>query len=139
MQKKQGIFKRYLGLGTMLATIYFGMGNIDKARTLAEESDALNRKIGICLISAIPHLCLEPSIICWGEWNKGEQYLKEALNISLKINNTQQISNSYGFLGWFYYDRGEYVKAKECFEKMSEIEEKTGKKLSKYQIINGLL
>jgi KaiC/GvpD/RAD55 family RecA-like ATPase len=48
--------------------------------------------------------------------------------MSLRINNTQQISNSYGFLGFCYYDRGEYIQAKEYFEKMSQIDEKTGKK-----------
>jgi tetratricopeptide (TPR) repeat protein len=68
----------------------------------------------------------------FGEWTKGEQYLKESLSISLKINNTQMISNGYGFLGWSYYDKGEYAKARECFEKMSEIYEKTGAKA--YQI-----
>jgi tetratricopeptide (TPR) repeat protein len=73
-----------------------------------------------------------------GEWNKSEQYLKESLSISQKINNTQQISDSYGFLGFCYYDRSEYAKAKECFDKMSEIDEKTGKKavqISNYQWI----
>jgi tetratricopeptide (TPR) repeat protein len=63
-----------------------------------------------------------------GDWSKGEQYLKEALSISQKINNTQQISNSYGNLGWSYFDMGDYAKAKECFDKQSEIYEKTGQK-----------
>ena len=103
------------------------MGNIDKARTLAEESDALNRKIGNLFNLSNSTLILGAFYNVWGELSKGEQYLKEGLDISLKINNTQQISGSYGFLGWVYYDRGEYVRAKECFERMWQVEEKTGK------------
>jgi len=69
-----------------------------------------------------------------GEWNEGEQYLKESLSISRKTNNAQQISNSYGWLGWCHYDRGDYAKAKEYFDRMSEVYEKTGQKA--YQVSN---
>jgi tetratricopeptide (TPR) repeat protein len=127
LAKKAGHIQAIGWAGTALATDYFGMGNIDKVRTLAEESDALNRKIGNLFSLSMSTLVLGALYHTWGEWNKGEQYLKEALSISLRINNTQQISSSYGLLGWFYYDRGEYVQAKECFEKMWQIEEKAGK------------
>jgi tetratricopeptide (TPR) repeat protein len=45
----------------------------------------------------------------------------------LRTNNNQQIANAYGFLGWSYYDRGDHIGARGFFEKMFEIEEKTGK------------
>jgi len=134
LAKKAGHIQGISWFGIQLATRYFGMGNDDKALTLAEESDTLNRKIGNLFNLSNSTLFLGAIYLVLGEWNKGEQYLKESLSVSQKINNTQSISNSYGFLGFCYYDRGEYVQAKEYFEKMSEIDEKTGKKA--YQISN---
>jgi tetratricopeptide (TPR) repeat protein len=132
--KKAGHIQGISWFGIQLAVRYFGMGNINKALTLAEESDTLNRKIGNLFNLSNSTLFLGALYHVSGDWNKGEQYLKESLDISLRINNTQQISNSYGFLGFCYYDEGEYVQAKEYFEKMSQIDEKTGKKA--YQISN---
>jgi tetratricopeptide (TPR) repeat protein len=129
LAKKAGHIQSSAWLGTNLAPEYFGMGNVDKARTMAEESDALNMKTGNLFNLSNSRLMLGALYHAWGEWNKGEQYLKEALSISLRINNTQQVANSYGFLGWFYYDRGEYVQAKEYFEKMLQVEKETGKTL----------
>jgi tetratricopeptide (TPR) repeat protein len=136
LTKKAGHIQGISWFGIQLAWTFFGMGNSDKALTLAEESDALSRKIGnlfnlsnsIGTIGAFYHV--------FGEWNKDEQYLKEALSISLRINNTQFISNAYGFLGWSYCDKGEYTKAKDCFEKMIDTLEKTGaeaSQISNYQ------
>jgi tetratricopeptide (TPR) repeat protein/KaiC/GvpD/RAD55 family RecA-like ATPase len=128
LTKKAGHIQGMSWFGVQLAGMYFGMGNSDKALALAEESEALSRKIGNLFNLSSSTLFLGAFYHVLGDWNKGEQYLKESLSISLRINNTQQISNSYGFLGFCYHDRGEYVQAKECFEKMSEIDEKTGKK-----------
>ena len=136
LAKKAGHIQSTGWAGGVLAITYFGMGRIDKARALAEESDALNRKIGSLFSLSSSTLFLGAFYHTWGELPKGEQYLKEALSISLKINNTQQIAQSYGFLGWCYYDRGEYVQAKECFEKMLQVEEKAGQtaeQISDYQ------
>jgi tetratricopeptide (TPR) repeat protein len=127
LAKKAGHIQGTGWAGAVLATSYFGMGNIDKARTLAEESDALARKIGNLFNLSNSTLILGAFYNIWGEVSKGDQYLKEALDISLRINNTQQISASYGFLGWFNYDRGGYVRAKECFERMWQVEERAGK------------
>jgi len=134
LAKKAGIIDEISWYGLMLAEMHWGMGNSDKAFTLAEQSESLDRKIGNLFNLSSSTLFLGALYHVFGEWNKGEQYLKESLSISLKINNTQQISNSYGYLGWSYYDKGEYAKAKECFDRMSEIDEKTGKKA--YQISN---
>jgi predicted ATPase len=136
LAKRAGHIQSIGWLGPVLATNYLGMGKIDKARTLAEESDALNRKTGNLFSLSNSRLILGAFYHIWGEWNKSEQYLKEALSISLGINNTQQVASSYGFLGWCCYDRGEYVQAKEYFEKMLQVEEKTGKtseQISDYQ------
>jgi tetratricopeptide (TPR) repeat protein len=136
LTKKAGQIQGISWFGTQLAWTFFGMGNSDKALTLAEESNALSKKIGN-LFNLSPSIgTLGAFYHVFGEWTKGEQYLREALSISLKINNTQFISNAYGLLGFCYYDRGEYAKAKECFEKMIDTLERTGAKasqLSNYQ------
>jgi len=128
LAKKAGHIQSIAGFGLALANRHFSMGNIDKALTLTEESDALNTKTGHLFSLSNSKLALGGYYHGLGELNKSEQYLREALNISLEINNTQQISTSYGYLGFSYHDRGEYVQAREYFEKMSEIYEKTGKK-----------
>jgi len=128
MAKKAGYIRGISWFGAQLATKYFSMGNMDKALTLAQEADALNRKIGNLFNLGNSSLILGFFYHTLGEWNKGEQYLKEALSISQKINNTNIMINSYLLLGWVYSDRGEYVRAKAYFDKMFEIYEKTGAK-----------
>jgi len=132
LAKKVGHIENISWFGIQLAGGYFGMGDVNKALTSAEESDALARKIGNLFDLSNSTLFLGAFYHVFGEWNKGEQYLKESLSISQKINNTQSISSSYGFLGWSCYDKGEYAQAKEYFDKMFEIDEKIGAKA--YQI-----
>jgi tetratricopeptide (TPR) repeat protein len=48
------------------------------------------------------------------------------LSISQKVDDYQAISGAFGFLGWFNFDKGEYIKAREFFEKMYEVIEKHG-------------
>ena len=60
------------------------------------------------------------------------------MSISQKIGNTQQIGASYLNLGWFHYQRGEFVKAKEYYEKMFEVYEKWGQeayKIGSYPLV----
>jgi predicted ATPase/KaiC/GvpD/RAD55 family RecA-like ATPase/lipopolysaccharide biosynthesis regulator YciM len=132
LAKRAGAIDGISWFGNMLGNMHFGMGNSDKALTLAEQSESLDRRIGSLfnLSNSTGSLGLFYHIL--GEWNKGEQYLKESLSISKKANNAQAISNSYGWLGWSYYDKGEYAKAKEFFDEMAEILEKRGGKA--YQI-----
>jgi tetratricopeptide (TPR) repeat protein len=105
-----------------------GMGNMNKAVTLAEESAALNRKVGnmIQLSWSLHQLGFIYQIL--GEWDKSEQYYKESFNISQRLDDFQSIASSFGYLGWFHFDRGEYTKAKEFFEKMYEVFERHGAK-----------
>jgi len=131
LAKKTGDIQWLSWFEGMLSGVCWGMGNMDKALALAEESDALSRKIGNLFNLSGSNVTLGIWYHILGEWSKGEQYLKEALSISQKMNNSQQIAISYNFLGWCYYDRGEYAKAKEYFGKMSETYEKWGQKYSK--------
>jgi tetratricopeptide (TPR) repeat protein len=112
--------------GNSLAGTHFGMGNSDKALTLAEQSESLDRKTGNLWNLSVSTSHLGALYHCLGEWDKGEQYAKESLGISKRTNNAQSIANSYNWLGWSYYDKGEYAKAKEFFDEMAEINEKRG-------------
>jgi len=46
---------------------------------------------------------------------------------------------NYGFLGWFHFDKGEYLKAREFWEKMCETAEKAGAKYLKMWSVARLL
>ena len=115
-------------IGTVLAYVYFSMGNSKKAILLVEESVALDRKArnmpGLSFsIGALGLACQ-----ALGEWDKSEEHYKEALNISQKLKEFQQIAQSYWGLGWLHFDKGEYVKARDFFEKEIEVFEKAGSK-----------
>jgi tetratricopeptide (TPR) repeat protein len=63
-----------------------------------------------------------------GEWEKGEQYLWESLSISQKLEDFKNIAYIHSVLGWFYSEKGEYVKAREFFQKAYDVCEKAGVK-----------
>ncbi|MFZ0965232.1 MAG: protein kinase [Candidatus Bathyarchaeia archaeon] len=128
LAKKVGTVDWIALIGQHLAIMYVGMGNMNKAVTLAEESAALNRKVGnmIQLSWSLHQLGFIHQIL--GEWDKSEQYSNEALNIAQRLDDFQSIGSAFGYLGWFHFDRGEYAKAKEFVEKMYEVFEKHGAK-----------
>jgi tetratricopeptide (TPR) repeat protein/KaiC/GvpD/RAD55 family RecA-like ATPase len=132
LAKKAGAIDMISWLGIALAWIHWGLGNSDKALTMAEQSESLDRKIGNLFNLSTSTGCIGLFSHFLGDWNKGEQYLKESLNISKKTNNAQSISNSYRWLGLSYYQKGEYAKAKEFYDGMLEFLEKQGAKA--YQI-----
>ena len=118
LAKKAGAIRWVSSIGTVLASLYVGMGNTDKTVLLAEESIALDRKAGNMpnLSSSLNNLGL--AYLRLGEWDKGEQYLNEALNISQKLDLFRQIAHSTYDLGILYgMYKGEYAKAQEFLEK----------------------
>jgi len=128
LAKKVGAISMISWIGSVLAYMYIGMGNMNKAVLLTEESVALDRKAG-----NMPSLSSSLSGLGWtyqvlGEWDKSEQYYKEALSISQRLNDFQSSALSYFCLGWLHFDKGEYVKAREFREKACEICEKAGAK-----------
>jgi len=128
LAKKVGAISMISWIGNVLAYMYIGMGNMNKAVLLTEESVALDRKAG-----NMPSLSSSLSGLGWtyqvlGEWDKSEQYYKEALSISQRLNDFQSSALSYFCLGWLHFDKGEYVKAREFREKACEICEKAGAK-----------
>ncbi|MFB0566961.1 MAG: tetratricopeptide repeat protein, partial [Candidatus Bathyarchaeia archaeon] len=128
LAKKVGHISMISWIGANLAWAYFGMGNMNKALLLLEESVALDRKANNMpnLSFSLGALGLAYQVL--GEWDKSEQYYKKALSISKGLNQFQQIAGNYQALGWLHLDKEEYVKAREFYEKMHEVYEKAGAK-----------
>jgi tetratricopeptide (TPR) repeat protein len=130
LAKRVGDISWQTWIGSNLAWTYVGMGNINKAVLLLQESVASDRKAG-----NITHLSMSLDFLgtayqILGEWDKSEQYYQEALSISQKLDDFQAIMGGQGFLGLFHFDKGEHVRAKEHFEKMYEAAERHGAKSS---------
>jgi tetratricopeptide (TPR) repeat protein len=128
LAKKVGDISNQSWSGLILAWNYVGIGNMNKALLLAEESVALDRKVGymIHLPASIDGL----GIICqiFGEWDKSEQYHKEASSLSHEIKDWQIVANNQWAYGWLCLEKGEHAKAREHFEKACEVSEKAGGK-----------
>jgi predicted ATPase len=133
MAKKVGHISYQSWVGIQLAYRYMGMGNVNKALLLAEESVTLNKKAANLpgLSFSVGALGLFYHIL--GEWDKSEQFSKESLDIAQKLKEFQQIGTSYWLLGWLLFDKGEYGKAREYFEKMMEVDEKAGAKAAQME------
>jgi tetratricopeptide (TPR) repeat protein len=128
LAKKVGTVEWTAMLGQHLAGRYLGMGDMSKAVALNEESVTLNRKSGNMTILNWSLRQLGTIHQVLGNWDKSEQYYKEAIDISQRIDDFQSIASAYGFYGWLCFDRGEYGKAKEFVDKMYEVCEKHGAK-----------
>ena len=126
LAKKAGVIDEISWFGNMLAAMHWGMGSSEMALTLSRQSETIDRKIGHLWNLSLSTVSLGVWNHILGEWDKGEQYLKESLSIAKKINNAQAIAASYDWLGRSYYDRGEYARAKEYFDEMDEIYRKRG-------------
>jgi len=96
-----------------------------------EESAALNRKTGDIpgLVFSLAGLGVTYQIL--GEWDKSEQYYKEVSSIFQKVRDYHSSVWNHFLPGWLYLEKGEYVKARENFEKEYEIHEKAGAKSEK--------
>jgi predicted ATPase/tRNA A-37 threonylcarbamoyl transferase component Bud32 len=65
-----------------------------------------------------------------GEWDKSEQYYKEAFSVSQRLGDFQSAAIGYLCLGWLHFEKGEHDKAREHFEKSYEVFEKAEAKHS---------
>jgi predicted ATPase/KaiC/GvpD/RAD55 family RecA-like ATPase len=131
LAKKVGHVAYQSWISENLADVYAWMGDMDKAKLLAEESLALDRKSGEMthLASSLATLGFIHQIL--GELDKSERCYSEALNLSQKSNEIQPILNIYRLLGLFHFDKGEFIKAREFWEKQYETSEKAGEKAAK--------
>jgi tetratricopeptide (TPR) repeat protein len=128
LAKKVGHVSSQSSIGLILAWRYIGMGNMNKALALVEESVALDRKAGNMthLSQSVDGLGVVYQIL--GEWDKSEQCHSEASSISQGLNDWQAITFNCWTFGWLHLEKGEYVKARELLEKGCEVAEKAGGK-----------
>jgi len=130
LAKKVGAIRWVSLLGTILASLYCTMGITDKAVLLAEESVALDRKTGNMpsLSHSLGTLGSVYSVL--GEWDKGEKYLIEALNLSKRLDQYGRIAwSSIDLSNLYGIDQGDFPKARELLEEAIGILEKAGAKL----------
>jgi tetratricopeptide (TPR) repeat protein len=132
LAKKVGSIELISLIGLHLAQNYAGMGEMVKAVSMAEESISLNRKVGhmVQLTWSLDWLGIFYEML--GETDKGAQCFNEAVSISQRLDDFQAMFSAFAGLGWSYYRRGEYVKAKELMEKGYGIVEKHGVKGIQY-------
>ena len=130
LAKKIGDIRFQSLMGANIAWYDFGIGNVKKALSLAEESVALDRKSGnmVNLSFSIGTLALAHLVL--GDWDKCEKYLKEKIGITEKLNDIDQIASSYIWLGFLHFIKGEYPEARALYEKAYEVDEKAGLKSS---------
>jgi len=128
LAKKVGHIGMISWIGNLLAYTHIGMGNMNKAVLLMEESVALDRKAGnmVGLSGSLNWLGFVYQIL--GEWDKSDQYYNEAFSISQRLEDFQSIAFSHWGRGFLHFEKEEYAKAKEFFEKVYEIHEKAGAK-----------
>jgi len=129
LAKKVGHIRWMSWMGTALAGMYVGTGDMNKALLLAEQSVALDRKTRNLSNLSLSLASLGYVYQVLGEWDKTEQYYKEALAISQKLGRFQDIARSYAYNGFLHLlAKEDYAKAKECYEKACEVSEKAGAK-----------
>lgn len=128
LAKKVGHITYQSWISLLLAWAYIGMGNMNKAFPLVEESVALDKKAGYMSHLSMSMCALGLVYQILGEWDKSEQYHKEGLSISQGLKDFQAIGVAHEWLGWFNLDKGEYTKARELLEKAHEVYEKAGAK-----------
>jgi len=126
LAKKAGHVGWISWMGTALSGMYANSANITKALDLAEQSAALDRKTRSLANLSLSLAGLGYIYQILGEWDKSEQYYKEAVDVSERSDRFQAIARSYAYLGWFYIGKGEYIKAKELYEKAIKISENAG-------------
>jgi tetratricopeptide (TPR) repeat protein/KaiC/GvpD/RAD55 family RecA-like ATPase len=130
LAKKVGDIYHQSLLGFNLGGMHFNMGNINKAVLIMSEAVALDRKTGNTFHLYATAAALGYAYQVLGETDKSEQLLNEALSVSQRLDEFQQAVGGYDYLGLCHFDKGDYVKAKEYFEKLDEALEKAGDKFS---------
>jgi tetratricopeptide (TPR) repeat protein/KaiC/GvpD/RAD55 family RecA-like ATPase len=100
------------------------MGELGKAVTLEEEAIELRKKAGGLTFLPLDLLILGHIYLMLGEWEKSEQYYNEA---SVAARGKDEIGVNSSILwnfGQLHFDKGEYEKARECFEERVKLWEK---------------
>ena len=139
MAKKAGAISQQSWIGDGLAKMYIGAGNLDMAFALAEESVALDRKIGS--LHNLPRSLgtLGNVYKIWGEWDKAEKYFTEALSISQKQNIAASIAMASYLLGALNMAKEDFAKAREFFETAADLFRKSGVRFGEAALFAGVV
>ena len=126
LARKVGDVSRQSWLLGSLADMYLSMGELDKAITMGEEALALARKAGS--IAYLPDRLSTLGIAyqALGEWSKSEQYYDEVAAISRKLTDLFPTAGSHALHGLLHFEKEEYARARESFEKAYRMVEKAG-------------
>jgi tetratricopeptide (TPR) repeat protein len=131
LAKRVGDVGHQSWIGVQLAYRSAGMGDLARTISLAEESVALDTKVANLPNLAYSKGALGVAYVASGEWDKGEQLMVEALSISQKLGQWQQITGNYWWLAWLNLCRGEFGRALELLEKMNAVYDSVGTKYDK--------
>jgi tetratricopeptide (TPR) repeat protein len=137
LAKKVGAIHYQSLLGDNLACQYFTLGDLSKYKALMEESIALYRKAGDMSSVYICMLFTSYVYQVMGEFDKSDQYLKEALIIPKNLDDFKFPILADMTLATCYYERRDFRRAREILEKCYEAIEKRGLKYA--QADSGLL
>ena len=134
LAKKMGDIRWQSSFLGSLAGMNMDMGELAKAVTLEEEALELRKKAGQNAFAAD---ALSPADIVFlglvhqrlGEWEKSEEYYKEASIAARGQGEIVVKTFSLNCLGLLHFEREEYAKARECFEEVVKLwERNTGGK-----------
>jgi tetratricopeptide (TPR) repeat protein len=139
LAKKVGDISSQSWLGLSLSYRYAMMGDMGKALSLLEETAALDKKAGHIahLTFSLNGLALASLLL--GDWDKSEQYCKEALGNAQKLDDFQSIASCHSMHGRLYFEKGEPAKAREFYEKQNEVYEKHGARSSQMNASQNLI
>jgi tetratricopeptide (TPR) repeat protein len=105
-------------------------GELDKTiAVLEDEALALSKRTGDKFYTSGTLLALGEAYRRSGEWEKSEQYLREASDIARGQDEFALTAQGHVVSGLLHLDKEEYVKAKESFEEAVKVWEKAGGKL----------
>jgi tetratricopeptide (TPR) repeat protein/tRNA A-37 threonylcarbamoyl transferase component Bud32 len=126
LAKKVGDISRQSWFLGDMAYDYALRGELDKAITFGEEALALSKKAGS--IAYIPGslTTLGFAYQVLGEWSKSEQYYDEAASVSRKLTDLLPTAECHFCHGLLLFDKGEYARARESFEKAYKMVERAG-------------
>jgi tetratricopeptide (TPR) repeat protein/KaiC/GvpD/RAD55 family RecA-like ATPase len=129
LAKRIGAISNQAFISSILAGMYFGEGEIDKALLLNEESITLNRKAGNLHQLPLSLTPLGAKYLVLGDWEKSEKCLKEALMIAQKTNDVPAIGHAFWNMGQLLVEQGKFAEAREFALKLYNQFEKTGTSL----------
>lgn len=121
LAKKVGAISAQSWIGNSLAEAYFGMGKMEEAHLLSEESVTLDRKTDNLHNLCISLLTLADINCTLGEYDVAEKLANESLDITKKQKIVPGTGWANAMLGMLYFRMAEYAKSREYLEKAIEI------------------